>query len=95
MIDVDGSMCKVSDLNYDQERFVSMARAKGSKEGTVEEIDRQIAALQAERAKAVRKKETEALSAFKSFLKTLAAERLTEFVMDVKKLCDNEVSSRG
>lgn len=72
-----------------------MAKGKGAAGGTVEDIDRQIAALQAERAKAVRKRETEAISALRSFMKSLPAERVSDFVSEVRKACDSELASRS
>ncbi len=72
-----------------------MAKGKGSADGTVEDIDRQIAALQAERAKAVRKRETEVISGLRSFMKSLPVERVSEFVSEVRKTCDSELASRA
>lgn len=54
----------------------------------VDEIDRQIAALQSERAKALQRKERELVQSLKTALAKVEPERRTRVVEDVRKVCD-------
>lgn len=65
-----------------------MAGKRGDKPSDVDEIDRQIAALQAERVKAVQRKEKELVQSVKQALGKIAPERRQHVVSELKKVCD-------
>ena len=72
-----------------------MAGKKAEKGLGVDEIDRQIAALQAERMKAVQRQEKEVVQSLRAAMTKVAPDRLAGFVGEVRKVCDEVLAAKG
>ncbi len=70
-----------------------MARKRNDSFVDVEDIDRQIAALQNERAKALQRKEKGLVQSLKSALAKVEPARRARVVGDIRTVCDEVLSS--